>query len=232
MPTIDYEIITKITLETREAIANLKKLNMELAKKKKDFKSVATAAKETSAVLGKETKKQTEKLTEEQKKQKELLKKREKAWENLGKTVKRVALVIVAAIGLAMRRFVGWIVEAAKAAVDFQRSMFLFESSVRAMQRIGIDTTIKEWKDLLVELKEQFPIFSEQEIVSALTAVTLKMREYNFTIEEMNNLIQLSGALARATGKDFGELAGQVASAFTRGYFEALQAADIPNSSV
>ncbi|MFH1289894.1 MAG: hypothetical protein ABIH92_00640, partial [Nanoarchaeota archaeon] len=136
MPQTDYEIITKIVVSTDQAIKNLQALNVELDKKKKDFKGVAQAAKDTSNVIKDESNKQTKSLTEEQKKQKELLKKREKAWEDLGRTAKRVALAIVAAIGLVLKKMIGWVADAAKSAVEFQRSMYLFEASIRALQRV------------------------------------------------------------------------------------------------
>ena len=227
MPQTDYEIITKIVVDTAQAIENLQALNVELDKKKKDFKGVAQAAKDTSNVIKDESNKQTKSLTEEQKKQKELLKKREKAWEDLGKSAKRAALVIVAAIGLVLRKLISWMTEAAKASVEFQRSMYLFEVSIRALQRTGMETTLQEWRDLIVSLKEQFPIFSEQEIVGGIANATLKMREYSFTLEEMQHVMQTSALLARALGRDYETFTDQLTGALTRGYFEALQGAGI-----
>jgi len=233
MPQTDYEIITKIVVSTDQAIKNLQALNAELAKKKKDFKGVASSAKETSAVIQQETKKQTDaekKLTKEIKECKDKIKEKEKAVDKLGQTAKRVFLVIFAAAILALRQFTRWAIEAAMATIEFQRSTYLFEVSIRALQRVGMETTLAEWRDRLAEIKEQFPIFSEQEIVSALTSITLKLREFEFTAEEMNNVLTISASLARALGKDFGELGQQIASALSRGYFEALQAAGIPIS--
>ena len=169
MPQTDYEIITKIVVDTDLAIKNLKALNTELAKKKKDFKAVGDQSKETSAVIAGETKKSSKAVKDSTK----AVKDKQKAWDDLGKTVKRVALVAFAAIGLALRKIINWMTESAKAAVEFQRSMYLFEVSIRALQRVGMDTTLAEWRDRLVEIKEQFPIFSEQEIVSALTSICL-----------------------------------------------------------
>ena len=224
MPTIDYTIITRIVLETKDAIKNLQALNQELAKKKKDFKAVGTSAKETSAVISQSTKKEERDVKDSTK----AVKKKQKAWENLGKAIKKFALVAVAAVVLGLRRVVRWMAEAATASVEFQRTMYLFEVSIRALQRVGFDTTIAEWREEIERFKEQFPIFSEQEVVSAITNATLKMREYQFTMEEINNILELSAVLARATGKDFGELATQITGALTRGYFEALQNLGIP----
>jgi len=224
MPTIDYEIITRITLQTSEAIKNLQALNRELDKKKKDFKAVGGSAKETSAVIGQATKKEEKDVKDSTK----AVKEKNKAWDNLGKTAKRVALVAFAAVVVGLRKIVRWMGEAANASVEFQRSMYLFEISIRALQRTGFDTSIAEWREEIERFKEQFPIFSEQEVVSAITNATLKMREYEFTMEEINNILKISASLARATGKDFGELATQITGALTRGYFESLQNLGIP----
>ena len=224
MPQTDYEIVTKITLDTAQAIKNLKQLNQELAKKKKDFKAVGTSAKESSAVVTQSTKKEGKAVKDSTK----AVKNKNKAWEDLGKTVKRVALVAFAAAAVALRRIVRWMNEAATASSEFQRTMYLFEVSIRALQRVGFDTSIADWREEIERFKEQFPIFSEQEVVSAITNATLKMREYEFTMEEINNILELSAVLARATGKDFGELATQITGALTRGYFEALQNLGIP----
>ena len=128
----------------------------------------------------------------------------------------------------ALRSIVRYLGEAAQASIDFARQVYLLEVAIRAYQRSGFDTTIEEWKNLIIELKEQFPIFSEREIVTAVSKAILKLREYNFTQEEIIKTLKISAVLARALGRDFGEMADQITGSLSRGYYEALQNMGVP----
>ena len=127
----------------------------------------------------------------------------------------------------ALRKVIAFLKEAITASLDFQKSLFTFEVSVRALQRIGLDTSIKGWTKYLVDLKKQFPIFSEKEFLDAASLAALMTREFGFTEEQMQNVVKQSIILAQVTGRDLTESVRGVTYAIGSGYFESLQRAGI-----
>ena len=132
----------------------------------------------------------------------------------------------------ALRSLIRFLTEVTERFIDFRRSIFVLEVSVRALQRAGFETTIESWTEVIDDFKRRFPIFSYQEIVSAVDVAILKLREYKFTQEEIIDVLETSALLARGFGKDFGEMSERITGAITRGWFEALQSMGIPLSRI
>jgi len=126
-----------------------------------------------------------------------------------------------------IRDFIQMLNQGVDAAMEFEKSTYLMEIGIKALQKTGFDTTIEYWKEQLIKFKEIFPIFTQQEIVGGFSVAILKLREYGASQEEINRILEISGTLALAYGRDFQEMVNSVSGAITRGYFEALQSMGI-----
>lgn len=144
-----------------------------------------------------------------------------------GGMVGGVAFFAVQKLLEAGKKLIQFFIEATQAAIEFTRSTFTLEIAVRGLQRIGLDTTIKEWKDNITALKKEFPIFSRKDFTDAASLAALMTREFGFTVDQMQNLIRLSTTLSLITGKDLQESIRGVTYAIGSGYFESLQRAGI-----
>jgi DNA repair exonuclease SbcCD ATPase subunit len=140
---------------------------------------------------------------------------------NVGKYVFGTVLGLSAIT--ALRDIARGIKEAAEAALDFQQKMFAFEISVRALQRVGLETTLDEWYDVLQDIKKEFPIFSKRDITEAAGLAGLMTREFGFTTDQIENTIRASASLSLIWGKDLTESVRGLTYAISAGYFESLQ---------
>jgi hypothetical protein len=150
------------------------------------------------------------------------------AFNSLGGIARLVfgSILGISVIG-AIKSFINWMGQGIDQAIEFNKSMYLFEIGIRALQKTGFDTTIASWTEKMDEFKSQFPMFSQQEIVGAFSVSILKLREYGATQEQINRILAISATLAVAYGRDFQEMANSVTGAITRGYFESLQSMGI-----
>ena len=110
---------------------------------------------------------------------------------------------------------------------EMSQTMFTFEVSIRALQRIGLDTTIAGWSKEIDNLKKKFPFFSRKEFIEATTLAALMTREFGFTTEQIARLTEQAVVLAQITGKTLTESIRGVSYAIGSGYFESLQRAGI-----
>ena len=110
---------------------------------------------------------------------------------------------------------------------EMSQVMFTFEVSIRALQRIGLDTTIAGWSKEIDNLKKKFPFFSRKEFIEATTLAALMTREFGFTTEQIARLTEQAVVLAQVTGKTLTESIRGVIYAIGSGYFESLQRAGI-----
>jgi len=115
----------------------------------------------------------------------------------------------------------------ATAAIEFSRANFQLEVGVRALQRIGMDTTLEGWRGQIKQLREEFKVFSTQELTQGIAVSLLKLREFGFTEQQIKNTQRMAATLSLLTGKDFTESIQGVTYALGSGYFEALQRAGI-----
>jgi len=109
------------------------------------------------------------------------------------------------------------------AAKEISQTKFAFEVAVRGLQRVGIDTTIAEWNEVIDEMKSKFPLFTRKDITDATTLAALMTREFGFTAEQIQDVINLSTTLSIITGKTLTEAVRGATYAIGAGYFEALQ---------
>jgi hypothetical protein len=132
-------------------------------------------------------------------------------------------------IGLvqAIREVIELFKEAVKQSLEFQQSLFTLEVAVRGLQRMGLDTTLENWNEILQDLKKQFPIFSRKEFVDAAALAGLMTREFGFTEAQIADLVRQSAILSEITGKDLNEAVRGVTFAIGSGYFESLQRAGV-----
>lgn len=108
-------------------------------------------------------------------------------------------------------------------AAAWSETMFRFEVSIRALQRVGFKETVGDWLDVVNDLKAQFPIFSRQEITDAVSMTALMTREFGFNAEQMREIISVSMMLSELYNKDLQEAIRGVTYAIGSGYTESLQ---------
>jgi hypothetical protein len=122
-----------------------------------------------------------------------------------------------------LRQLVDYFKQATQAAIDFTQSMFQLQIAVRGLQRVGVETTIKEFTDFIKELKKEFPIFSRRDITDAVALAALMTREFGFTADQIKEVVRLSTLMSIVTGKELTEAVQGATYAISAGYFEALQ---------
>ena len=127
----------------------------------------------------------------------------------------------------AIRKIIDLLKQAAEAGIEFSRANFQLEVGVRALQRIGMDTTLEVWREQISKLGKEFKVFSTQELTQGIAVSLLKLREFGFTEQQIKNTQRMAATLSLLTGKDFTESIQGVTYALGSGYFEALQRAGI-----
>lgn len=144
---------------------------------------------------------------------------------NLSNSLQRIFSVITL---LAIFRNVSqWIREAITAGEEFSRSIFRLAVGVRALRSIGMDTTLREWRDELNKLRDEWGVFTTRELVDGAGYLTLLTRNLNLTKDQMFELLEVSSALSILIGKDMNETMRQISLAISSGYSEALQRAGL-----
>lgn len=127
----------------------------------------------------------------------------------------------------AVRDLINVLKDAIKKGLEFQYTLFTFEVAVRGLQRVGLDATLDEWRDLIESIKKQFPIFPRQQITESVALAGLMTREFGFTADQIAEVVRMSAVLAEITGKDLHEAVRGITYAIGSGYFESLQRAGI-----
>ena len=144
---------------------------------------------------------------------------------NLTNSLKRIFAVI--SLLAIFRNVTQWIKEAITAGEDFGRSIFRLATGVRALRSIGMDTTLREWRDELNKLRDEWGVFTTRELVDGAGYLTLLTRNLNLTKNQMFELLEVSSALSILIGKDMNETMRQISLAISSGYSEALQRAGL-----
>ena len=143
----------------------------------------------------------------------------------------KLKLVLAGVFGLGLiqilRGIWTWFNKGVNVAIDFSQSLFKLEASVRALQRTGVNVTIKETVQLIKELRDEFGVFNTQEVVEGIAQVQLLTRNFRFTKEEMKEVFKIASTLAIVLGKDFSEAAKSTALFLSSGYAESMQRAGL-----
>ena len=115
------------------------------------------------------------------------------------------------------RRAISALVNLTKQAIEeyeqFTMENFKLEVGIRAAQRqMGLAAgTTEEWRGFIVDLREQFQIFSTRDLTAATAKILLLTRELGFTKEQMQDVSRAALILAEVTGVKVEEAARRIA---------------------
>jgi len=127
------------------------------------------------------------------------------------------------AIG-ALRGIVNWFKQAIKAGKEFTTGMYQLAVGVKAMQRVGVDITIKDVYENIEKLRESFGIFTTQELVKGTASLLNLTRTFGFTKEQIFDLQESILTLAVVNNRAADEVQRVVALALSSGFTpEGLQ---------
>lgn len=143
---------------------------------------------------------------------------------NLGNIFKFVfgAILGLSAITI-LRRVIGFLTAAAQEGYEFGKAIFQLEIGVRALQRAGMDITIRQVYDNIRLLRNEFGIFTEKELIQGTAALANLTRDLGFTSEEFFKMQKAVATLAVVNGRSMDEVQRTVALALSSGYTEGLQ---------
>jgi len=143
---------------------------------------------------------------------------------SLGNVVQYVIGGSLAFVAVRVLREVSrYLQEATKAAIEFTQVTFQLQIAIRGLQRSGVETTFKEFSQFIRDIRNEFPIFSRQDITEAVSIAALMTREFGFTADQIQEVVRVSTLMSIVTGKDLTEAVRGVTYAVGAGYFEALQ---------
>lgn len=123
----------------------------------------------------------------------------------------------------ALKQAIGFLGQAAEQGQVFAKSLFAMEVGVRALQRAGVDITIKEMYQQIDILKTKFGVFSKTDLIEGSAAFLNLNRDMGFTKEQLFELQEAIATLAIVNGRSMDEVQKTVALALSSGYTEGLQ---------
>ncbi len=213
------------TLATQKEIAdNEKKSQAEwsdfLKKKAAEEKAAAEQSKQTA----RETTQEKLKEIQTQVNMTKELDKSTKATKGFGDISKFVFGSILGITALSViRGLITGLQQAAVSAFELAKGMFQLEVGVRALQRAGVDITIKEMYQQIENLRMSFGTFSRKELIVGAGAFLNLNRDMGFTKEQLFELQGAIATLATVNGRSMDEVQKTVALALSSGYTEGLQ---------
>lgn len=235
----DEVIVTEIVLKTDRAIKEAKdfrtavdltkaKMKELSASSKQSYDAIAEGMRKTAAANKQEVSEITRANKVITQSLKEVKNETEDVADNTGKSatsIKASWIAVGAAMAAVFKQIIQWFNEAIDAGLEFSQSMFRLVASTRALQRAGLDTTLAEVAKQVMQTREQFKFFSEQEIVDGIAQIQLLTRNFGFTTDQMKEMLEVATTLAVVQGKDVGTTARELALFYSSGYAEALQKA-------
>ena len=105
-------------------------------------------------------------------------------------------LAVMAIVGATIRQLWQQFVELSEGAVELTNSIYKLGASVRALQRTGMDITIASTVEQVRRLRQEFSFFTTQEVVEGIAQIQLLTRNFEFTRDEMEEVMKISTALA------------------------------------
>lgn len=154
-------------------------------------------------------------------------KKKDKFKENVSGLGSVAKFVFGSVLGItavtALRDVKRYMEEAVQGGYELTKGLFELTIGVRALQRVGIDTTIGAWVGEIQKLQAQFPQFTFKELVAGASNFANLTREMGFTEKEMFSLMDASTTMAVVSGKNMQEVQRTIALALSSGYTEGLQ---------
>src|SRR5581483_7906221 len=113
--------------------------------------------------------------------------------------------------------------EAIQQARDYELALYNISNAERVMSMEGIDITPKDFGETIKKIKNNFPIFSEQEIATGVANIGLFSKELGLTKDQVDHLAQSIAILAVENHKTFGETESQVLTALLSGTTKGLR---------
>jgi hypothetical protein len=117
---------------------------------------------------------------------------------------------LLSALGIitSLQGIINFFKDATKAALNFAQSQFTLSVQLGALQKaVGTIAggSLAEWQARIKDLRKELRVFSEADITKAVSQVLVLTRSYGLTIDQQQQLIEISAALAKTTGKDLTE---------------------------
>jgi hypothetical protein len=95
-------------------------------------------------------------------------------------------------------------------ALAFANAMNLLVVGIRALQEAGMDVTIKQVNQAIIDLKKEFPIFTEKDIASGFSDLLLKVRDMNLSFEDTYKIMSMSMGTSILMGKTIEQTSDQI----------------------
>ena len=112
--------------------------------------------------------------------------------------------------------------EAVDVAAKFEKTMVAIEIGVRAMQRSGLDVTMEDTFGEMERLREEYAIFSEQDMAAGTETFVNNMREMGVSQSQLTDLMGLSAKAAVLSGKSYEDTTRIINLAVLTGYSRTL----------
>jgi len=122
-----------------------------------------------------------------------------------------------------LRDLVNWFKQLTREGYEFVKGIYQMEVGVRALQRAGMDITIRELYENLRVLREEFGTFTTKDLVVGAAQFTNLTRDLGFTKDQFFELQNSVATLAVVNGRAMDEVQRTVALALSSGYTEGLQ---------
>jgi hypothetical protein len=131
-----------------------------------------------------------------------------------------------------LQDIIGYFQKAAVSAYEFTKAMFSLEVGIRALQRSGIDITIKDVYENIERLRVQFGTFSRKELVEGSASLLNLIRDFGLTKEEIFGVQEAAATLAVVNGRAMDDVQRTIALALSSGYTEGLQRLGVSISKI
>jgi hypothetical protein len=162
-----------------------------------------------------------------------------KAESSLSKFIKTGLRVVgVASAVQVLRQVIRAVTDLVKESIEefrqYSFEVFRLDVAVRAAQRRmgeAVGTT-GEWRDFIMQLREQFRIFSTRDLTAATARIILLTRELKFNRTQVEQVIQSSIVLAETMGVKVEEAARRLTLFLDTGYSRGLAALGLQISRV
>jgi len=237
MADIVKTYLAKILVKADDAVKTLNRFTTEVNKTKRALKELMAAGHtlgEAQGILAKNTRESKTEMVDQKRAAAVLsaaVKQTSSSMGVLGSQATKTARILerifaAAIIGVvlnAIRQLINAMKEAVEAGAELSRSLLDVQASARALQRVGMETTVREWVDLIDELDKKFTQFSTGDIQTAITRLLDLGRVTGASREEMIRLINAAGTLATEKGKTLTEAMEAFAQPVATGRTHALR---------
>jgi len=144
--------------------------------------------------------------------------------QNLGAVGKYVWGTVVAMIGVqSFRQIIVAIQAAIQAGLDFIKTMYTLDVSIRAMQRTGSDIKLADVYTKLAEVQHKYAFYSIPETAQAMAKLAQLTTGMGLTQEQFLNLFETTVTVAIAKGKDLTVVSQGIALAMSSGWTRSVQ---------